>query len=176
MSEDRSQPAGTGIARPGPAVRATGWIVTLLTMLGLVVWPLVQGRFYGFGQALLYCILVAAGGWWMHWTHRVLRVETDRIRIESPVHRRSMKIDGLRLEVREGWWTRIILAPAIGLPASFLRPLWAPDPASILEERLPPGAIRHESSPGLGGPGPGEQDEPGRFPPRKPVDGAGPEG
>jgi hypothetical protein len=156
MSNHPSKTDTPAVARPGFAIRATGWVVLVLAVVGLLIWPLVQGRFYGFGQALLYCLLLAAGGWWMHWTHRVLRVAGDRIRIESPVHRRSLKIEGLRLEVREGWWTRIVVAPPFGLPASFLRPLWAPDPASILEEILPPEAVHHDASPTLGGPGPQE--------------------
>jgi hypothetical protein len=126
----------------------------------LVVWPLAAGRFYGFGQVLIGCLLLALAVWCVHWTHRVLRVQGDRILIESPVRGRSMEAGEVRVEIRRGWWTRVVLIPSFGLPASFLRTLWDPDPESVLEAGLREDRFRREERPSLGGPGPAEEDRP----------------
>lgn len=156
---------GSRESHPVTGVRIAGWAVVALLFFGLVVWPLWKGRFYGFGQVIFYCILLALAAWVIHWTHRVLIVRGDRILLASPVHERSLKLDGVRCEVRRGWWTRVVLIPAFGLPTSLISPLWRPDPARILERHLPGSRFLVETDPSLDGPGPAERDSgPDRSP------------
>jgi len=163
---DRS--AAPATAQPTLAVRFLGWLVVGLLFAGFVVWPLWKGRYYGFGQAIFYCFLLVLGAWVIHWTHRVVRIEGGRVRLESPIHNRSLALEGLRVEVRVGWWTRIVLIPSFGIPTSLLRPLWQPDPIGLLEANLAPEAFSLEVTPTLGGPGPEEEATPegdGPLPP-----------
>jgi hypothetical protein len=156
--QDRTDPRP--VARPSLAVRFLGWLAVGLLLFGFVVWPLWNGRWYGFGQAILYCFLIVLGAWIVHWTHRVVRLEDGHVRLESPVHCRSVALEGLRVEVRVGWWTRIVLIPSFGISTSLIRPLWQPDPVPLLESGLPPEAFRTEVTPALGGPGPEEEGGP----------------
>lgn len=155
----RAEPATTeGASLPGPIVRAAGWTVVGLSLFLFLVYPLSKGRFYGFGQVLYSCLLIVFSAWLLHWTHRRVWVDGARVVLDSPVHSRTLPIRGLRVEIRRGWWTRIVLIPASGLSTSLLRPLWGPDPEEILRGHLPPGAISTESSPGLEDPGPEERE------------------
>lgn len=147
---------GTVVCRPGLVARASGWAVLALFFVGFVAVPLWQGRYYGTGQALFYCFLIALAGWWMHWTHRELRLDGPRLVVASPVHVRDLALDQLRIEIRTGWWTRIVVCPDFGLPASFVRPFWSPDPVDALRGHIAEDRITLDESPGIEEPGPGE--------------------
>ena len=147
---------GTVLCSPGLVAKASGWAITGLCFFAFVAWPLWHGRFYGPGQAVFYCFLILLCSWIMHWTHRELRLDEGRLVIASPVHVRGLELSRVRMEIRTGWWTRIVVQPDFGLPASFLRPLWSPDPEAVLRSHIPPERIHRDESPGIEDPGPGE--------------------
>ena len=133
-------------------------ILALLAGALLVALPLLQGRLYGAGQIVLYLVLAALLAWLTHWCWRTIEVGGGTVRLRSRFHSREIPLEGLRVEVRRGWWTRVVLLPPRGFQTSYLDGLWKPDPLAALRAHLPEGAVREERTPSLAGPGPSEPE------------------
>jgi hypothetical protein len=133
-------------------------VLALLAGAFLVAVPLLQGRLYGIGQIVGYVVLAALLLWLAHWCQRTLEVGGNGVRLVSPIRSRRIPLEGLRVEVRRGWWTRIVLIPDEGFQSSYIEGLWSPDPLPELRRLLPEGAVTEERTPTLSGPGPVEEE------------------
>ena len=144
------------VLKPTFLMQCFGWGVPFFLFFSFFVWPLYQGRFYGVGQVLFYCFLILLSAWFLHWTHKEIEIYSDRVVVRSKIHNRTLKMDGLHVEIRTGWWTRAVLFPQFGLPTSILQPFWGPDAIETLTQHLPQGTVRWDPSPGIDDPGPEE--------------------
>ena len=149
---------GPFLSRPSPWLRAVPLAGGALALGFFVLLPLSEGRFYGAGQVGIYVVLAAALVWGLHWTSRTIEVGAASVRLRSFLRDRALPLDGLRVEVRRGWWTRVVLRPAKGLGASWLEGAWRPSPLDPLRKALPPEAVTEEVTPGFSEPGPAERD------------------
>jgi len=150
--------AGTFLSRPSPWLRAVPVAAGFLSVVLFVFLPFSRGRFYGPGQVGIYVVLAAAVAWGVHWTSRTIEVGGGRVRLRSPLRTRELPLEGLRVEIRRGWWTRIVLRPGSGFGASWLEEGWRPSPLDTLREELPPEAFTEEVTPSLSEPGPAERE------------------
>jgi hypothetical protein len=147
---------GPFVSEPALWLRRAPVLGALAAGTFLLAVPLLQGRLYGAGQIVLYLALAALLAWLAHWCCRTIEVGDETVRLRSRIHTREVPLEGLRVEVRRGWWTRVVLLPPGGFQTSYLDGLWSPDPLAELRERLPAGAVREERTPPLSGPGPAE--------------------
>lgn len=146
------------VSEPVSWVRRAPVVLALLAGTFLVAVPLLQGRLYGIGQIVGYVALAAVLVWLAHWCQRAVAVDETGIRLGSPLHSRRIPLAGLRVEVRRGWWTRVVLVPKGGFQTSYIEGLWSPDPLPELRRLLPEGSVAEERSPSLQGPGPTEEE------------------
>ena len=144
-------------SRPAAWVRAVPIALAAVLVFALVALPAVQGRFYGAGQIGIYVVLALLLVWLVHWTSRTIELGPAGVRLDSFLRERRIPIEGLRVFLYRGWWTRVVLRPSRGLGASYLAGGWRPDLLEELRRRLPAGAVTVEESPSFTGRGPAER-------------------